>query len=212
MMRLRHAHPSHQDCLILTLSSMFTVPNLFGAWQRIKAELYDKLSDFSKETEEASADHTQCYVACMNYAIRDKEISLQWDKIHFGCENAKAEFRHQEGLKSWRSSSSKLRKMHTRSRLRHCNCRSGLPSCKAANSPARLQVPRCSISWTIYSSHLVVLLSHRLCCCYWSTFSVVYAMWCVVHVFFLTDVLGLYTEYNYHWPFLLMVYVIIQAC
>ena len=33
-MRLRRAHPSHQDHLILTLSSMFTVPNLFGAWQR----------------------------------------------------------------------------------------------------------------------------------------------------------------------------------
>jgi len=33
-MRLRRAHPSHQDRLILTLSSMFTVPNLFGAWQR----------------------------------------------------------------------------------------------------------------------------------------------------------------------------------
>jgi len=35
MMRLHHAHPSHQDRSILTLSSMFTVPNLFGAWQRI---------------------------------------------------------------------------------------------------------------------------------------------------------------------------------
>jgi len=33
-MRLRCAHPSHQDRLILTLSSMFTVPNLFGAWHR----------------------------------------------------------------------------------------------------------------------------------------------------------------------------------
>ena len=31
-MRLRRAHPSHQDHLILMLSSMFTVPNLFGAW------------------------------------------------------------------------------------------------------------------------------------------------------------------------------------
>ena len=34
MMRLHRAHPSHQDRLILTLSSMFTVSNLFGAWQR----------------------------------------------------------------------------------------------------------------------------------------------------------------------------------
>jgi len=33
-MRLHRAHPSHQDCLILTLSSMFTVPNLLGVWQQ----------------------------------------------------------------------------------------------------------------------------------------------------------------------------------
>ena len=32
-MRLRRAHPLHQDRLILTLSSMFTVPNLFGVGQ-----------------------------------------------------------------------------------------------------------------------------------------------------------------------------------
>ena len=66
---------------------------------RVKAELYDKLSDFGKETEEASADHTRHYVAHMNYAIRDKEISLQQDEIHFGRENAEAKFRRQEGLK-----------------------------------------------------------------------------------------------------------------
>jgi len=35
----------------------------------------------------------------MNYAIRDEEISLQQDEIHFSCENAEAEFRCQEGLK-----------------------------------------------------------------------------------------------------------------
>jgi len=34
-MSLCRAHPSHQDHLILTLSSMFTVPNLFGAWHRV---------------------------------------------------------------------------------------------------------------------------------------------------------------------------------
>jgi len=33
-MRLCCAHPLHQDHLILTLSSMFTVPNLFGAWHQ----------------------------------------------------------------------------------------------------------------------------------------------------------------------------------
>jgi len=38
MMRLHHAHPSHQDCLILMLSSMFTVPNLFGVWQRTPSD------------------------------------------------------------------------------------------------------------------------------------------------------------------------------
>jgi len=70
-----------------------------GAASRVKAELYDKLSDFGKETEEASADRTRRYVARMNYAIRDKEISLQRDEIHFGRENAEAEFRRQEGLK-----------------------------------------------------------------------------------------------------------------
>ena len=35
----------------------------------------------------------------MNYAIRDKEISLQRDEIHFNRNNAEAEFRCQEGLK-----------------------------------------------------------------------------------------------------------------
>jgi len=34
-MRLCHAHPLHQDHLILMLSSMFTVPNLFGVWHRL---------------------------------------------------------------------------------------------------------------------------------------------------------------------------------
>jgi len=44
-MRLHRAHPSHQDRLILTLSSMFTVPNLFGAWQR-KVKDSEREQDF----------------------------------------------------------------------------------------------------------------------------------------------------------------------
>ena len=92
MFALRVVSPSHLSSDSPAFST--TKKGSAGAASRVKAELYDKLSDFGKETEEASADRTRRYVARMNYAIRDKEISLQQDEIHFGHENAKAEFLH----------------------------------------------------------------------------------------------------------------------
>ena len=65
----------------------------------IKNELQEKLSEFAWESEsrtEKDDQHTHRYVACLNYAVRDKELDMQCQQL--AAENANADLIHHREL------------------------------------------------------------------------------------------------------------------
>lgn len=58
---------------------------------RIKDDLYEKLSNFTHETEEADSQHTRHYVAKLNYATWNKELDIQREQLAAECANADIE-------------------------------------------------------------------------------------------------------------------------
>lgn len=67
---------------------------------RVKNELYDKLSDFTRETEsqigEGDDQRTRRYLAKLNYAVRDKELEMQRSQL--AEEHANADIVHRREL------------------------------------------------------------------------------------------------------------------
>lgn len=66
----------------------------------VKNDLYEKLSDFTRETEsqigEGDDQHTRRYLAKMNYAVRDKELEMQ--RSQMAEERANADVVHRRDL------------------------------------------------------------------------------------------------------------------
>ena len=61
----------------------------------IKNELQEKLSEFTRESEshtEKDDQHTCRYMACLNYAVCDKELEMQRQQL--AAENANADLVH----------------------------------------------------------------------------------------------------------------------
>ena len=130
----------------------------------------------------------------MNYAIRDKEISLQRDEIHFNRNNAEAEFRCQEGLKKLEIEFKQAEENAYSKQIEVLQLQVQLAKLQATNSLARLQVPHRPLSWNIYLSHFIVLSSHRLhfhCC--------IFVCYMVCHTCFFShvDVSGFCIEYKH---------------
>jgi len=81
MMRLCRAHPLHQDRLILTLSSMFTVPNLFGAWHRTMATMTPQPPPVISNDDDDGAHPQLCMTA--------KMISSPLPSLAYWCQPSK---------------------------------------------------------------------------------------------------------------------------
>ena len=85
----RTPHSTHSST---SLSSTSASKKSGSTSTRIKDDLYEKLSNFMCETEEADSQHTHRYVAKLNYATRDKELDIQCEQL--AAEHANADIEH----------------------------------------------------------------------------------------------------------------------
>jgi DNA-binding helix-hairpin-helix protein with protein kinase domain len=98
-----HACPPQSICSSISLPSAATSPasssgavikKATSTSARVKNDLLEKLSDFTRETnnriEDKEDQRTRRFVAKMNYAVRDKELEMQRNQMTEERTNAEA--------------------------------------------------------------------------------------------------------------------------
>ena len=155
-MRLRRAHPSHQDHSILMLSSMFTVPNLFGAWHCVAEifnlpDLHGALSNYLNH--EGPFHSFRCQRRCL------PDVHLPFKDLHVW-------FRVRLQQKSYHDPSSALSTFSVHTHPPDDKWKYGCYDAVILNLDQVAKWPLSGLWGMFHPLHFVLLsIFHRSCCC-----------------------------------------------